>query len=316
MSESVKKPKYSVVIPVFNSETIVAKTIERTVKFFTDQQLEYEILLINDGSQDSSWQVINKAAQSYPNVVAIDLLRNYGQHNANLCGFQHATGDWVVTMDDDLQNPPEEIIHLIEKAKEGYHLVIGKFRQKQHAVYRRLGSVLIGLINRKIFFTPPDIVLSNFRLIERSIVNRVCSYKTGYPYVPGLVLLFSSNVANVEVDHQPRVGSKSNYNIRRILRLVATILFNYSSYPLRLVSTMGLVFAFLSFSLGGFYLLNAIFSGTSSPGWPTLVVLLSVFSSIIMVMLSMIGEYLVRLINQVSYEKSYIVKEVVGAGES
>lgn len=122
--------KYSVVIPVFNSQGVVAATIDRTVAFFHNEGLEFEIILVNDGSPDQSWQVIQEKAQEYPMVIAVNLLHNYGQHVANLCGFSRATGDYIITMDDDLQNPPEEIRKLINKAAEGYDLVIGRFIEK------------------------------------------------------------------------------------------------------------------------------------------------------------------------------------------
>jgi len=307
--------KYSVVIPVFNSEKFVSETINRTECFFKKKELSYEIILVNDGSSDDSWGVIEELARKHPAITAINLLRNYGQHNANLCGFRHASGEWIITMDDDLQNPPEEIIKLIEKSKNGHPLVIGKFKQKQHASHRKVGSRLIQLINRRIFHTPNSIVLSNFRLIHKSVVDRVCEYKTAYPYVPGLVVMFSHNIANVDVEHNPRMDSKSNYNGIRIAKLVCTILFNYSSFPLRIMTIAGAGFAIISFLLGSLYLYKSLVFGTATPGWPTLVVLLSIFSSIIISMLAMIGEYLVRLVNQTSFSESYVIREIVGDNE-
>jgi glycosyltransferase involved in cell wall biosynthesis len=304
------------VIPVFNSEPIIETTVQRTVDFFEGKQLDYEIVLVNDGSSDGSWEKIKDIAHYRSTVKAINLLKNYGQHNANLCGFRSAVGDWVITMDDDLQNPPEEIEKLIEKAEEGYELIIGQFRQKKHAMYRRLGSRLINKINKSIFATPDGIVLSNFRLISRQVIDRICAYQTGHPYIPGLTIMFAHSVANVEVEHHSRSHAESNYNFSRILKLVATILFNYSSYPLRLMSYIGIIVAVLSLLIGGFYIAKGILFGASAPGWLTIVVLISIFSAIIMAMLGMIGEYLVRLINQTSNAQSYVIKEVVKENES
>ena len=228
-----KALKYSVVIPVYNSAAIVGDTIARTAAFFEGQGLAYEIILVNDGSQDQSWPVLRAQALQNPNLVAVNLLRNYGQHTAVYCGFQHSSGDYVITLDDDLQNPPEECRHLIHKAQEGYDLVFGRFRKKQHASYRRLGTLLIGWMNSKIFHKPHDLVLTNFRLIRRDVVDRAAAYHTSYPYIPGLLLMFAVNPANVWVEHQPRPVGKSNYNFFKILELVMRILFNYSSYPLR-----------------------------------------------------------------------------------
>jgi glycosyltransferase involved in cell wall biosynthesis len=304
-------PRYSVVIPVFNSQDIVADTLRRTAAFFESRGLGYEIIAVNDGSSDGSWQVLEAAARENPAITAIDLLRNSGQHNANLCGFRAAKGDWIVTMDDDLQNPPEEIAHLIDKASEGYDLVIGRFHEKQHAGYRRLGSRLIRLINQRIFGQERDLVLTNFRLIQRDVVDRVCAYRGPFPYIPGLCLRYSGRRANTLVEHHPRRVGSSNYNWRRILSLVSTILFNYSSFPLRMVAGLGLVTAAISLLLGLYFLVEGLLGGARVPGWTTIVVMLAFFNGVMMLMLAMLGEYVVRVINQITMADPYFVRKIV-----
>jgi glycosyltransferase involved in cell wall biosynthesis len=305
--------KYSVVIPVYNSEDIVGQTIDRTVAFFASRSLDYEVILVNDGSTDGSWEVLKEKALGNPRIRVFDLLKNYGQHTANFCGFQHATGDYLITIDDDLQNPPEEIDKLIGKIHDGhgYDVVFGQFRQKMHASHRKIGTKVIGYINRKIFAKPKDLVLSNFRIIHRDVVKRICSYQTGYPYIPGLVLMFSSKPGNVMVEHHPRKSGKSGYNWIKIGQLVMRILFNYSSFPLRFVAGAGFVVSLICFALAVFYLMMAVFAGTSVPGWATVVVLLSFFNGMSLFVLGMLGEYLVRLINQTSQGAIYYVKEAV-----
>lgn len=303
--------KYSVVIPVYNSAAIVGLTIDRTVAFFSHSPHDYEIILVNDGSRDDSWRIIAEKARANPRIVAINLLQNYGQHAANLCGFRASSGDYVVTMDDDMQNPPEEIQHLINTAAEGYDLVIGQFRQKQHALYRRLGAMLIRTINRRIFKADKDLVLTNFRLIRKDVIERICNYQTSYPYISGLALMFSNHRTNVLVEHLPRAAGKSTYSLWKILKLVSTLLFNYSSYPLRLVASIGVTISGLGFALGLYYLIFSLVVGVQVPGWTTLVVLLSFFNGVTILILSMIGEYCVRLINQVSSSASYHVKDIV-----
>ena len=145
---------YSVVIPVYNSAEIVGETVDRVVRTFTEAGLRHQVVLVNDGSSDGSWDVIAERARTTPDVVALDLMKNYGQHYANLAGLREATGDWVITMDDDLQNPPDQALVLIDKALEGHEVVFGQFEQKQAAGHRRLGSKLIGMINRRVFGQP------------------------------------------------------------------------------------------------------------------------------------------------------------------
>jgi hypothetical protein len=166
-------------------------------------------------------------------------------------------------------------------------------------------------MNRKIFAKPKDLVLSNFRIIRRDVVERICSYQTGYPYIPGLVLMFCSKPGNVMVEHHQRKIGKSGYNWIKIVQLVMRILFNYSSFPLRLVTGAGFVLSLLCFALALFYLLRTIITGTSVPGWATVVVLLSFFNGMSLFVLGMLGEYLVRLINQTSRGAIYYVKEAV-----
>lgn len=302
---------YSVVIPVFNSAALVGQTIDRVVEFFTRAQLRYELVLVNDGSRDGSWEICKRKAQMNQHIVALNLLRNYGQHNANLAGFREASGDYIVTMDDDLQNPPEEITHLIGEAMKGRDVVFGKFERKQAAGYRALGSKAISMINRRIFGQSGDLAVSNFRIIRRDVVDRICASRTAYPYITGQALLYSSNRAHVPVRHEPRREGASTYSFVRILRLVMTILFSYSSFPLRLAAFGGFMVSGLAFVLGLVYLGQGAVNGTRVEGWTTLVVLLAFFNGVTIALLSMLGEYIVRTLNAVSAHEPYHVVERV-----
>lgn len=302
---------YSVIIPVYNSENIVEKTVLKTMEFFQSHQLSFEIILVNDASKDGSWEKIRSLAQQHSHIIAIDLLKNYGQHSAVFCGIHHAKGDYLITMDDDLQNPPKEIIHLINKIQEGYDLVFGKFPVKQHRFYRRWGSKLIGYLNYKIFNKPKEITLTNFRIFTREVADRVKSYKTFYPYTPGLLLLFSSKMANVPTEHWPRTVGKSNYSIFVILKLVGRLLFNYSSYPLKMLTIMGVVVSLVSFLIGIFVLVKSIVLGIKVQGWTTLVILSSFLNGFIIVMLGVLGEYVARIIKELSISSAYQVREIV-----
>ncbi len=302
---------YSVVVPVYNSSRVVGRTVDRVVEVFEGAGLRYELILVNDGSQDGSWEVVAERARANPHVVALNLLRNYGQHHANLAGFRESTGDFVITMDDDLQNPPDEVLVLIEAAMQGNDVVFGRFERKQAAGYRRLGSSLISSINRRVFGQPPGLAVSNFRILRRDVVDRICASRAAHPYVTGQALLYSQSPADVVVRHEARPVGKSNYNLVRILRLVFGILFSYSLWPLRSAALAGFVVAAASFLLGAFYLVRALFVDTPVQGWTTIAVLLSMFSGFIIALLSMLGEYVVRTLNAVSAQESYHVSERV-----
>ena len=302
---------YSVVISVFNSEAIVGDTIDGVVQFFDDANLKFELVLVNDGSKDDSWEIVKQRALKNHNIVALNLLHNSGQHNANLAGFREATGDYVITMDDDLQNPPDQIGKLVDEAMKGRDVVFGRFDQKQAAGHRILGSKVIGLINRRIFGQPPDLTVSNFRILRRDVVERICASRISYPYITGQALLYSRNRANVSVRHDPRPAGKSSYSTLRLARLVATILFSYSSFPLRLAAFFGFMVSALSFLIGAVYLLRGVLSDSHVEGWTSLVVLLAFFNGVTIALLSMLGEYVVRTLNSVSAHEPYHIVERV-----
>ncbi len=304
---------YSVVVPVFNSARVVGDTIDRIVDVFEEAGLRYELILVNDGSRDKSWQIISDRARSRPHVVALNLLRNYGQHHANLAGLREATGDYVITMDDDLQNPPDQALLLIEEVMKGRDLVFGRFERKQAAGYRRIGSKLISMVNRRVFAQPPGLAVSNFRILRRDVVDRICESRTAHPYITGQALMNSNDPSDVPVRHDPRPVGKSNYGLRRILSLVFAILFSYSLFPLRAAAMIGFLAAVGSFLLGAFYLVRSLFVETAVPGWTTIAVLLSFFNGVVIMLLSMLGEYVVRTLNAVSAESTYHVTERVSS---
>jgi len=301
-------PKISVVIPVYRSAEILPKLIERLDGFFDQHALPHEYILVNDGSPDESWDVLMQLKGDRDDLIAIDLLRNYGQHSAVFCGLAEATGDYVVTMDDDLQNPPEELIHLIRKIEEGYDVVFGEFHQKMHGGLRKVGSRVVGWLNQKLFNKPRDLTLTNFRILRREVVDAVCAVNTSFPYIPGLVLMSAKSFANVPVEHCAREIGESNYTLRVIAKLVWRIVFNYSAFPLRLLCGIGGVTALASFLLGAYYLVRAFFVPSQTAGWPTLVVLLSFYQGMMLVIFAAVGEYIVRIANDVSGQRAYRIR--------
>ena len=307
------KSMVSIVIPVYHSERIVAETVSKTIEEMKKTGYLYEIILVNDGSKDNSWSIIRDLAEQNENIKSINLIKNYGQHTAVLCGIKHSKGDYIVTMDDDLQNPPQEIIKLVKKIEEGFDLVFGKFPKKKHAGYRKFGTLIINQLNRYIFGKPNHIALSNFRIFTRKVGQRVSCYKTLYPYIPGLLLMFSGSIANVETEHCARTIGKSNYSMLKILYLVARLLFNYSSFPLKFLAVIGFAISVLSFAVGIYLILKAVFIGTQVPGWTSISVLLSFFNGFIIIMLGVMGEYLSRILNQVSIGEPYQIDEIVGS---
>lgn len=310
---SAPRLRFSVVIPVYRSAGVVEQTLDRTVAFFEGHGLDYQVVAVDDGSPDATWPILARKASENPRILAIRLMRNYGQHTAVLCGLRHSVGDWVITMDDDLQNPPEEIGRLLETAREGaYDLVVARFRSKRHSLPRRLGSRVVSWLNERVFAKPKDFTVTNFRMIRRDVVDRICAHRTPYPYVTGLALLYSARRANVLVDHQERSEGRSGYSLGKIAALVLAILFNYSAFPLQAVAMAGLVLSATSFLFGAVFLVRGLVHESAVPGWTSLVTLVSFFDGFIFLLLSMLGQYVVRLQLQLSVPHPYAVAEVVG----
>lgn len=304
---------YSVVIPVFNSEGTVADVVAGVLEVFEHHRLEVEIILVNDASADRSWEVIATLAEEHPNVVALDLLRNYGQHNANLAGMRASSKDYLITMDDDGQNPPSQTIKLIEAIVErDDDVVFGRFELKAATGLRRVGSNLIGRVNRRVFGQPDDLVVSNFRIMSRAVVDRISAAQTTFPYITGQALQASSRRSNVVVDHQLRTVGESNYTARRILSLVLRILFSYSPAPLRVASAAGLMTSLVAFATGAGVIIHQLIGGSAVPGWASLLVALSFTSGMTILIVSMIGEYTVRVLQQVSSAPTYVISRQVG----
>ena len=303
--------KYSIIIPVYNSEKTIGILIEQIVKFFSNSFDEYEIICVNDCSTDDTWKTIeNKVIKYSDKILAIDLIKNYGQHIAVYCGLKNSTGEYIITMDDDLQNPVDEIEKLIKKSKEGYDLVIGQFAQKKHNLIRRLGSRIVRYISGKIFEIPKNLYLTNFRIIKRVVINRILKLKIENPYLPGLFVHYSSSTANTTVKHNERVIGSSNYNFLKILKLVSELLFNHSTFPLRIFMFFGFFVSVISLSFGFYFLIKTVIFGSQVPGWTSIFVLISFLGSLILITISMIGEYLIRVNKNLSSENRYFIKQI------
>lgn len=215
--------KYSAIIPVFNSASLVGDTIDRTVGFFVGERLDYELVLVDDGSSDESLAVLRRKARGQPRFIVVALPRNGGQHRALVEGLRRATGDWLVTLDDDLQNPPEEIGALIAVAARGHDVVFGRFRRKRHPAPKRAASRLVGLVNRWLFHKPRGLVVSNFRLLHRDVVTKILADDSETPYLTGQALLHARSPANADVRHEPRRNGRSGYGVRRSARFLLEI---------------------------------------------------------------------------------------------
>lgn len=299
----------SVIIPVYNSEQTINRLVEHVLE--TLDRTTLEIVLVNDGSRDRSEQVCTELAKRFSEVKFISLRRNSGEFNAVMCGLNHASGDYCVMIDDDFQNPPTEILKLVETAQQGdYDVVYSFYATKKHSWFRNFGSWLVNRVTTWLLEKPNDLYLSSFKLINQAVVQEIIKYKGPYPYLDGLIFRVTRNVGRVQVSHNAREEGQSGYTLRKLTSLFMTILFGYSLKPLRLLTATGL--AFSGFSLlavlidlvlyaihSEFFILNSV------------LILLTFFSGLILTCLGIVGEYIGRIFMAQSGLPQYVEKMVI-----
>ncbi|TAJ85429.1 glycosyltransferase family 2 protein [Reyranella sp.] len=305
----------SVVVPVYNG----AATIGDLVRALRALEIEggLEIVLVVDGSPDNSLDVCKMlaVAPGAP-VTVLSLSRNFGEHNAVMAGLSRARGDYVITMDDDLQNPPEEVRRLFEHARDGkYDAVYTYYEKKEHAAWRNIGSRFTNWCADRLIDKPPGLYLSSFRCISGFVRERItATYEGPYPYIDGLVFQVTQNVGRMQVSHLPRAEGHSNYTLRRLVRLWLAMFLNFSVMPLRLATLLGLGVGGLGTLAAAFTIIEAIISDKAPQGWASLMVAVLVLTGVQLVVLGMIGEYLGRMFLAVNRKPQYLVREIFWRG--
>ena len=304
--------KYSIVIPVYNSVDSLAQIVECVSKSLENYSSDFEIIFIDDDSPNQdTWLELKKLRQQHSKVKIIRLRKNHGQHKAILCGFQHAQGEFIITMDDDLQHPPEEISKLIDGINNHPEadVVIGTYESKQHNLFRNLGTNVLNRITSYVFDKPLDLKLTSFRIMRKCIAESVLDYKTYHPRIGNILLQVTSKIINVKVKHDSRHYGRSGYTTRRLFADAITNIISNSALPLKLVSYLGFICSILSILLTIYFLVKRVFVGISIPGWTTIFLALTFFFGILFFTLGIIGEYLSRILLEVTGSKKIIIKE-------
>ncbi|MEA1928527.1 MAG: glycosyltransferase, partial [Candidatus Auribacterota bacterium] len=224
-----------------------------------------------------------------------------------MCGFYFCRGEDVITLDDDLQNLPEEIPALIEKMKEGYDIVYGVYEKKAHSPIKNFGSRLIGWYYRRVF--KMDNRISAFRLISGEIVGRIINYDNNFIYIDGLLSWNTSSIGEVTVKHYPRVRGKSGYNIPKILKLSFNMLTNFSALPIRIVSCLGVIFSLFGFGLAIYFFIKAFVTNIPVTGYASLIVAITMFSGVQLLTIGVIGEYIARVHMNINKKPQYVIRD-------
>jgi glycosyltransferase involved in cell wall biosynthesis len=307
-------PGLSVVVPVYNSQDTLPDLATRLAQVLGDLATPFEVLLVNDGSVDGSWQIIVQLAAQHEWIRAIDLMRNYGQHNALLCGIRTARYDTIVTLDDDLQHPPEEIPRLLEKLGDGYDVVYGTPAIEQHGFWRDLASVLTKVALQSAMGAETARSVSAFRVFRSAVSDAFANYRGPFVSVDVLLTWGTTRFAAVPVRHDPRPVGTTNYTFRKLAAHALNMMTGFSAVPLQIASLIG--FALTIFGLGvlAYVVGRYVIQGTSVPGFPFLASIIAIFSGAQMFALGIIGEYLIRMHFRAMERPTYVIRRRLRAG--
>jgi len=302
----------SVVVPVYNSEQTLAPLVERIASTLDATGSSFEIILVNDGSRDGSWRKIRELAAAYDSVRGFSLMRNYGQHNALLVGIRAARHQWIVTLDDDLQNPPEEIPKLLAKLDEGYDVVYGTPETRRDNLWRRTTSAMVRWLLRSALGTDVARTASSFRAFRSVLRDAFAHYQSNFVSIDVLLTWGASRFSAVTVEHRERAAGESNYSFARLMLTALDVITAFSTRPLRLASLIGFAFTLLGIAVLAWVVGRYLWLGYSFPGFPFLASVIAIFAGAQLFALGIIGEYLARVHMRIMGRPTGLVRETVG----
>ena len=307
-----KQINYSIIIPVYNGEHSIASVCARVIKVLENLKENFEIILVDDGSKDGSWQAIKELQRKSSGIKIVQLMKNFGEHNAAMCGLNQSSGEFVIVMDDDGQNPPEEMTKLISKIAEGYDVVYGKYKSKKHSLFRNFGSKFNDWVATMLLNKPKGLYLCSFKIMRKCLVKEVIKYDGPYPYIDGLIFRSTRNIGAAEVAHEERQTGRSGYTLVKLIVLWSNMFVNFSLFPLRISTFIGLLFSGIGLFMGVYFVIDKLMHPDIAMGWASTIVVILVFAGIQLLMLGMIGEYLGRLLLSSNRTPQFIIREKSG----
>lgn len=298
----------SVVIPVYNAEASLPALVDRLRPVLQGLNTTFEIILINDGSRDRSWAAIESLSRRFPEIAGIELMRNYGQHNALLCGIRASRHDIVVTLDDDLQQPPEEIPRLLSKLAEGYDVVYGRPAQQQYGLWRNVGTRIAKFALGTATGGAVAPMVSPFRAFRSTVKPAFHEYRSPLLSIDVLLTWATTSFASVAVRGDPRRSGPSNYRFRSLVRHAMNLMTGFSLIPLQLATIVGFAFTLFGLAVLAYVLGRYLVAGTVVAGFAFLASIIAIFSGAQLFALGIIGEYLGRMHLRTMERPAYIVR--------
>ena len=302
---------FSVVVPVYNSERTLEEVYDRVANTFADIKSDFELIFVNDSSLDRSWEIIHQIKSKHPNkVIGINLRKNTGQHNALLCGFQFAKGEYVITLDDDLQFFPEDIAMMVARARESKaDMVYGYYEaERQHSLYRKLGSNFVAYIFERFGNTVGQ--GSSFKIIHHTVIDKVKYYNHSYAFIDEILSWHTTKIDWQEVRHAPRREGQSGYSVFKLIFLTLHLVFGYTTIPLRFMTWFGLAAFWISLGFIAYFLYMKFAYGAYI-GFTALISAVALSSGLILFSLGVIGEYLHRILSLQHRKPPYLVQEIL-----
>lgn len=299
----------SIVVPVYNSHDTLDALMARVETALSQITARFEVILVNDGSRDASWQKIEALARANPRARGLNLMRNFGQHNALLCGIRAARGAVIVTIDDDLQNPPEEIHKLLKTLNEGFDVVYGAPQREQHGLWRDLASQFTKIAMRSAMGTQNARNISAFRAFKTQLRDAFANFQGANVSIDVLLTWGTAKFGVTRVQHDARAVGASNYNFGKLVRHAINMMTGFSVMPLQLASMVGFAFTIIGILVLLFVVGRYIIEGGSVPGFPFLASAIAIFSGVQLFALGIIGEYLARMYLRLMDRPAYVVRD-------
>ncbi|HTA81953.1 MAG TPA: glycosyltransferase family 2 protein [Bacteroidia bacterium] len=302
--------KVSIVVPVYNSSKVLYELQKQVEEAFTELKLTYQLVFVDDYSYDDSWSIIKDLKGKFPDkVIAVRLAKNFGQHNAIFCGLRYCSGDVIVTMDDDLQNPPSEIKKLLESyTNSEAEMVYGISSNYKRPLIRKATSR--GFKTATKLFSKSTAEGSSFRLLDKKLVKKIITHKQYFVFVDELISWYSSNIEFVNVKHEHSHLKHSRYTGSKLLNLVYGLTLGYNAAPLRFITWLGLLSSFFSFVLALYFLYRKFFHHVRL-GYTSIIVSVTLSAGIILLSIGIIGEHLRRMYNILNEQPQFSVSEVI-----
>lgn len=313
------KNLFSIVIPVYNSEKSLSDLYNRIKKVFTEEiKQDFEVILVDDSSTDNSFEIMTKLRAQDKRVKIVQLARNFGQHRALMCGFGYAIGEFVITMDDDLQHPPEEIVKLVDCINENLEIdvVLGRYDLKKHGFFRNFGTTISNHITFLMMKPGQRLQMTSFRIMRKYVVDAILCYETETPIIGHLILATTNRIVNVTVHHDPRKHGRSGYSFNYLKKTFFENIIENSDIPLKCVGYLGFIVFVISLILAIYRLVQYFFVGVTVAGWTSTILLILFFGGVTLFSIGILGSYLLRVLKESKRSPMYIIRKQEGTKDN